>query len=206
MRKKEGDKESAIIEAAIKVFAKMGFHDAKIHHIADNAGIATGTVYLYFGNKENILLHIFETVWKQLFQSLEIICKEDSISTVIKFNLMIDAVFDYFNSNPSLAMVFVNEQNRLVQKDRGHFTGYYAKTIELIEMHLREGINHRLFDVSVNPIIYSHLIFGGLRHLLLQWAHDQSSFSLDTIRQSVKDFALFGLTGKHISGKEIYPE
>jgi len=56
MRTKEGNKEQAIVTAAINVFASVGYFDAKIHRIADNADIATGTVYLYFSNKEKILL------------------------------------------------------------------------------------------------------------------------------------------------------
>lgn len=195
MRKKEGDKKADIISAAIKFFAKMGFHDTKIHHIADNAGIATGTVYLYFGNKEKILLNIFETVWKHIFENLEQISQNQTLETLIKFDQMVDSLFNYFTSDPLLARVFVNEQNRLVQKKKELFTVYYLKSIRLIEDLVKEGIDRKTFDPSIEPLTCSHFIFGGLRHILLQWSDDQSRYSLDTIRLNIKNYIRYGLTG-----------
>lgn len=204
MRKKEGDKQAAIIEAAIKVFAQLGFHGAKIYHIADNAGIATGTVYLYFSSKESILENIFESAWKQLFKSMETIINNTSLGSIEKFDFIINAVFDYFNSNPPLAMVFVNEQHRLVQKDNQQFTGFYNKTIGLIERYLREGILDKAFDSSIDPVIYSNFIFGGLRYLLLQWANDQKSYPLDMIRKCVKNLVLSGIVGKNLTNSVAF--
>lgn len=195
MRKKEGDKEANIISAAINIFAQMGFHDAKIHHIADTAGIATGTIYLYFGNKENILLHIFETVWKHIFENLEQISQNQTLETMVKFDQMIDSLFNYFTSDPLLTRVFVNEQNRLVHKKKELFTGYYLKSIKLIEELIKEGIQRKTFDSSIEPLTCSHFIFGGLRHILLQWSDNQTCYSLDTIRFNIKNYIRYGLTG-----------
>ena len=58
MRVKEGNKREDIIKAAIKVFAKNGFHNAKISKIAEVANVAAGSVYLYFKSKEDILYQI----------------------------------------------------------------------------------------------------------------------------------------------------
>ena len=54
------DKRSRILKAAVKVFAQQGFYNAKVSEIAQNAGIAAGTIYLYFKNKDEILISIFE--------------------------------------------------------------------------------------------------------------------------------------------------
>lgn len=198
MRIKEGDKKADIIKAAIDVFAEQGYHTTKIHRIANRAGIATGTIYLYFGNKENILLTIFETVWQQLFERLDKISKNITLPPIEKFNSLIDALFDYFTSNPSLALVFVNEQNHLISKSPEHFTRFYEKTVNLIALFLKEGINKEVFSPTINYKISSTLFLGGLRLLLHEWAHDQRNYPLEDIRTNIKRFMLFGLIGKNI--------
>ncbi len=70
MRTREGNKERAILEAAIAVFADHGYHGARVSAIARRAGVATGSVYLYFPNKEAILLRIFDDLWSWLSHQL----------------------------------------------------------------------------------------------------------------------------------------
>jgi len=193
MRKKEGDKETAILEAAIEVFAKDGYFDAKIHRIADIAGIATGTVYLYYGNKENILLKIFEKVWENLFVMIDLVNKRTDITVIEKFNALIDVVFDFFTSNPSLALVFVNEQNHLIKKNNEQFTSYFQKTLSMCETVLQSGVKSNMFNSFISPHVFSYFFFGGLRFLLHQWAENPELFPLNEIRQSVKQLVLHGI-------------
>jgi len=71
MRVKEGNKERDIIVAAVKIFASMGYHNAKISKIAETAGVATGSVYVYFKNKEDVLLKIFSDLWNKMYDELD---------------------------------------------------------------------------------------------------------------------------------------
>ncbi len=192
MRTKEGNKEKAIIDAAISVFAGVGYFDAKIHRIADKADVATGTVYLYFGNKEKILLKIFDSVWSELFTIMERNYKRHDINSVEKFNGAIDAIFDYFTSNPSLALVFVNEQNHIASKSH-HFTSYYEKTLAIIDSVFEEGVKTGLFNENVTTPIFSSFFFGGMRFLLHQWAYHKNKFALSDIRQNAKLIMLHGV-------------
>jgi TetR/AcrR family transcriptional regulator, fatty acid metabolism regulator protein len=193
MRKKDEGKDKAILDAAIKVFAKDGYFNAKMHKIADIAGIATGTVYLYYGNKENILLKIFENVWENLFIMIEMVNKRTDISVIEKFNAMIDVVFDFFTSNPSLALVFVNEQNHLIKKNNNQFTCYYAKTLTMCETVFKSGEKNKVFNSFISPHFFSYFFFGGLRVLLNQWAENPMLFQLNEIRQNVKQLVLHGI-------------
>jgi TetR/AcrR family fatty acid metabolism transcriptional regulator len=202
MRKKEGDKENDIINAAIDVFAERGFHDTKIHTIADQAGIATGTVYLYFGNKENILLRIFEKVWAEIFQNLEKISQCVSLEPLEKYNMLIDSLFDYFFQNPSLASLYVNEQNYLTNKKPEQFTSFYKKTINIIETYLNEGIKEGLFNPETNIKITSVFFLGGLRLLLHEWAQSQDGYDSESLKRSVKEMIFIGLTGNQFIIKE----
>ncbi|HAJ78939.1 MAG TPA: TetR family transcriptional regulator [Fibrobacteres bacterium] len=193
MRKKEGTKEKAILNAAIEVFARDGYFEAKMHRIADIAGIGTGTVYLYYGNKENILLKIFENVWENLFIMIDQINKRTDISVIEKFNAMIDVVFDLFTSNPSLALVFVNEQNHLIKKNNKQFTSYFEKTLSMCETVFKSGEKSNVFNNFISPHIFSYFFFGGLRNLLHQWAENSDLFPLNKIRQNVKQLVLNGI-------------
>lgn len=195
MRKKEGDKERDILEAAVEVFAEKGFHDTKIHTIADRAGIATGTVYLYFGNKENILLRIFEMFWEELYNTFENINKSDSLRSFEKYNALIDSLFDYFSQNPSLALLYINEQNYLMHKKPEEFTSFYQKTMNMIESCLREGITMGAFNASINASIASRFFLGGFRLLLQEWVRSPEKYILDDLRKNVKTLLFTGLTG-----------
>ena len=79
MRLKEGHKEKDIIDAAIKVFAEFGYHNAKISTIAKKANVATGSVYVYYKNKEDILFNIFDKLWQELFEKLRIVSDNNSL-------------------------------------------------------------------------------------------------------------------------------
>lgn len=193
MRLREGNKGNDILIAAIKVFAESGYHNAKIHKIAELAGVATGSIYVYYKNKETILLKIFEQLWERLYNELNIISRRSDINSVEKFDAMIDLLFDVFIQDPPLAVVFVNEQNYLIQKRPKEFTPYYSRFLDLGENIVVEGINNNVFNNDIDVKIIRSFIFGGLRHLLHQWAQNPQEFPLDSIRYNVKYFSKQGL-------------
>jgi TetR/AcrR family transcriptional regulator, fatty acid metabolism regulator protein len=193
MRTKEGNKENDILEAAIKVFAEDGYHKAKIHKIADTAGVATGSVYVYYKNKETILMKIFEDVWERIYRETKAAIDNSQMSPVEKFDTLIDILFDTFIENPALALVFVNEQNQLLQNNAEYFTSYYDKFLNLGEEIVKEGIKSKVFSPTINISILRLFLFGGVRNLLHQWAHDPKSFPLTLIRQNVKYLSKNGI-------------
>ncbi len=90
MRTKEGNKEKDILEAAVKVFAESGFHRSKISKIAELAKVATGSVYVYYENKYDILRKIFEKLWNRLHRELTTIADDKSLTPEEKVDLMIE--------------------------------------------------------------------------------------------------------------------
>lgn len=193
MRRKEGNKEKDIIEAAVKVFAEKGYHNSKVHKIAEVAGIATGSVYIYFENKEMILLKIFEDLWQKLFSDLEEIYERENLSPVEKFDGLIDIIFDYFTVNPEQAIVFVNEQNLLMYNNKKEFTKYYEKFLDLGEKIVRVGVKEKYFNKNLDISIIRNFVFGGIRHLVHHWAHNPKEVNLNHIRLNVKDLLKNGL-------------
>ncbi len=192
MRTKEGNKEQDIIEAAVKVFAEYGYHNSKISKIAEVANVATGSVYVYYKNKEDILLKIFEEIWRPLYTELVKISKNDSLSPSEKMDYLIDLVFDSFIENPAKALVFVNEQNHLIQRQPESFTNYYQLFMTEGENIVRSGIENGSFN-SIDLNIFKIFILGGLRNLLHQWGQNPKEFPLNQIRQNVKFFCKHGI-------------
>lgn len=193
MRVKEGNKEKDILEAAIKVFAEVGYHKAKISKIAEIAGVATGSVYLYFKDKEDILLKIFEDIWNRLYEELNAVKSNDSLSPFDKFDAMIDLIFDIYIEKPALAIVFVNEQNHIQKSAEDRFTSYYEKFLNLGEEIIKEGIAKKQFSPNVDIKILRYFIFGAIRSLLQHWAIDPKTYPLNKIRQNIKFITKYGI-------------
>ena len=80
------DKRSRILQAAVKVFAQLGFYNAKVSQIAKNAGIADGTIYLYFKNKDEILISFFE---EEMARFIAKVSKEIESETDVKTRLRV---------------------------------------------------------------------------------------------------------------------
>lgn len=194
MRVKEGNKEKDILEASIKIFAKDGYHNAKISKIADEAGVATGSVYVYFKSKEDILQKIFEDLWKKLYDELNTLITNKNLLPSEKIDSMIDLVFDVFTENTDLAIVFVNEQNYLQRSEEIRFQNFYEKFLDLGESAIRQGIEEGYFSDLFDIKVFRIFILGALRSLLNIWANNPKELPLNKIRQSVKYLIKNGIT------------
>jgi TetR/AcrR family transcriptional regulator, fatty acid metabolism regulator protein len=193
MRKREGNKEKAILDAAIQVFAKQGYNRAKIAAIAQEAGVATGSVYLYYQNKEGILLTIFDHLWSDCTRNLRETVKRSDIDPSQKLDIVIDNFLGLFIANPSIATVFVNEQHTLIKNKRGNVATHYNEFFDLAEEIIREGVKKKMFNEYADIRLLRHFITGGLRNVLRQWAQQPHTLTLDHIRQNVKHFIKHGL-------------
>ena len=186
MRTRQGDKKNAILQSAISVFGSQGFSNAKIQHIAQKAGIASGTVYLYFENKEEILDEIITSVWEALYEILSKVEHHTELNPAEKISAMIDGVFDFFISKPLLALVFVNEHESLDKMKPQNFMKMSNRALDTGESVMRDGVKNGFFKKQVNPKIFRIFIFGGLRNILMQWANDTKGFPLSEIRENIK--------------------
>jgi TetR/AcrR family transcriptional regulator, fatty acid metabolism regulator protein len=193
MRTKEGNKEQAILEAAVKVFARRGYHNSKISTIAESAGIATGSVYLYFPNKESIILAIFDRLWQRLLGGFSQILTSADLDPCAKLDAIIDSFFDYFISNPALAIVFVNEQQHLIKERRGNVARHYDQFLDMAEQVLRDGVKQGLFSRQVDVSLFREFVMGGLRNMLRQWANKPDAVPLNKIRHTLKYVIMHGV-------------
>ena len=196
MRTKEGNKEKDIIEASIKVFAEHGYHEAKISEVAKRAGVATGSVYLYFKTKDAILDKIFESLWKDLETSMRSIVARPDMNPIEKLDCMIDLFFDRLIDNPQLAIVFANELPFILRDRNASFAKSYEKFLGFAAEVFREGMKEGVINSHIEVNITRHFLIGGLRTLVREWAHDQKAVPLNTIRNGVKLLIKHGIVNK----------
>ena len=106
---------------------------------------------------------------------------------------MIDLVFDLFTENPSLAIVFVNEQQNHTVLGNKNFVFSYERFLDEGEKVVKEGIGKNVFADSYDLKIFRNYIFGAIRNLLYSWANNQKFFELEKIRRDLKYLTKHGI-------------
>lgn len=193
MRTKEGNKEKDILDAAIKVFAEYGYQKSKMQKIAETAGVSTGSVYVYYESKEAIFIQLVEQLWSDLHRQLISIEKREDLNAINKFDSLIDILFDAFIDRPNLALAIVSELNDALEQTHKAFLGSYRQFMELGKKIVLKGIEEKIMSPNFDTEIIGSFIFGGVRILLHQWAHDPKNISINLLRQNVKYFCKRGM-------------
>jgi TetR/AcrR family transcriptional regulator, fatty acid metabolism regulator protein len=186
-------KQQAIIEAAIIEFAENGYFQSKISKIAEIAGVSVGSNYLYFKNKEDIVIEIYDQLWSQLSVQLEKIYDRNDLNPIEKLDLTIDNLFESLMVNPLFAMVFVNEQNRLLHQENGNIAKQYKVYLDIAENILRDGVQQGVYKNNIDIELFQVFVTGGLRALLHDWVLNPEDHPINHIRENVKYFAKNGI-------------
>jgi TetR/AcrR family transcriptional regulator, fatty acid metabolism regulator protein len=179
MRKKAGDKRTAILRAAVETFASEGFAEAKVSTIAKKAGVATGSVYNYFENKDDLLHIVFKNLWANILARLTEISDSREISAFDKLEQMFDTVFILFAEDENLAKVFVNEHSFWMHRWDGGLKQLFDKFM----LHFEHNLNEIGLRPGFDAGILRYMIFGAVRQLIHQWADENCRFSRDDARR-----------------------
>lgn len=193
MRKKEGNKELDILNAALEVFAESGFFEAKISKIAELANVSIGSVYVYYKSKNDLLYKIFDNIWGGLYNNLNTLVMRKDITMIEKYDAMIDMIFDTFTENTSTAIVIAHEQQRILMRNPEEFTPNYENFVKLGEKIVKEGIKDGTFNPNINVNIFRHFLLGAFRDLINSWAQNKKDFPLNLMRQNIKYLSKYGL-------------
>ncbi len=187
-------KHSAILVAATKIFAKKGFFNARISDIAKEAKIADGTVYLYFNNKHDILISVFEEEIGKLLSQTEKIINRD-ITPHEMLSLFITNHLRVMKKNRYLAEVIQSElrqADKTIKKFRNtKFTEYLAVIADIIVRGQKQGS----FRADINPDIMKRVIFGALDEVSRAWNISLDiNYSIEETSNQLITFLLNGLS------------
>jgi TetR/AcrR family fatty acid metabolism transcriptional regulator len=187
-------KHDRILDAAIEVFAEKGFHNARIADIARKANVADGTIYLYFRNKDDVLLSIFEEKMGVLIDGLHgalhgIDCPLERVRAFARYH------FKQVEDHRALAEVLQIElrlSNKFLKEYRPEklwaYLGIFAGIV-------REGQERGVMRAELDPFVTMWAFFGALDELAIQWvlSRKPGKFPLDATANAVADVFIRGM-------------
>ena len=175
------DKRRQILDAAIRVFATRGFHACRVSDVADEAGVAYGLVYHYFGSKEEILNTLFSERWQIMLDAIAEIDTRQEIPARDKLYLVASFIIDSYRHEPDLMKVIIVEVTRAANSfGREHLAKIreaYDMIGQIVEGAQRDGV----FKREISPDFAALMFYGAIEQLLSGWI-------FDVIPQSEADF------------------
>lgn len=204
---KRADKRSLITDAAVDVFAEKGFHQARVSDIARKAGVADGTIYLYFKNKEDLLLSIFEEKMDLLLEGLGE-ALSDTSDPVERIRRYARFHFRQVEDNRAAAEVLQVElrlSNKFLKEYRPEKLWAYLGVFGQI---VREGQAQGLFRADLDPFIGMWSFFGALDELAMQWvlSRKQDRFPLERAADQVADVFIRGMLTASAAAAASHPK
>ena len=181
-----------ILEAAVKVFARKGFSVATISEVAKEAGVADGTIYLYFKSKDDILLHFFSFKAQQVFDRFREAVAHGP-DAVAKLRRLVRAHLSEFQKDPDMALLYQVEthQGRRAAEEqiRAVSKSYQDILSEILEQGQQEGLIRRDLYVS----LVRRFIVGAVEETIGTWLHSDRSYDLATMADPLVDLFVRGI-------------
>jgi TetR/AcrR family transcriptional regulator, fatty acid metabolism regulator protein len=190
--KRNSDKYDQILTAAIKVFANRGFSQSTIAQIAHQAGVADGTIYLYFKNKDDILVQFYERMTEHVSERFHEAVK-DGTSALEKLHNLVRAHLEVFQSQADGAIVYQSEthlQWRLVQEPTRQMSKMYREVIsKLVALGQEEGT----FRSDLYVGLVKRLINGAVEEVINTWIHTGMDHDLASMAEPLVDLFIKGI-------------
>ena len=190
--KKNKPKYKQIIDAAVVVIAEYGYHQAQVSKIAKQAGVADGTIYLYFKNKEDILISLFQEKMGEFVDKIEGEIKGVQNASE-KLSLLIKKHFEILSSDPHLAIVTQLELRQSNKELRLKINEVLKGYLALIDSILKEGMNNGEFKPNLNYKLARQMIFGTLDEVITTWVMNDQKYRLQDLSNDVHNLILAGL-------------
>ncbi len=191
--KSRADKRRHILEAAVEVFAKAGFHKSRVSDVAKAAKVADGTIYLYFKSKDEILLSIFEEAMAEMIEAVEgklapIEDPFDQLSTFARFHM------ERVEKHHAVAKVLLVELRLSHTFMREYRPTKLKQYLDIVGRIVRLGQSTGLMRDEVNPIIIRRAFFGALDEIAMQWILTPGArYGLQESAQQIADVFVAGL-------------
>ena len=162
------EKRKRLLHAAVQTFGRRGFHEAKIAEIAAEAGVAVGTVYLYFRNKEDLLGCVFdETMDEVLAEARAIRGAEGTASDKLK--RLVGRHLSFIGQDRDLASVFQIELRRSARLVERFSRSKLSEYFRLLDGVLKEGIAAGELRADLEPRVAVRILFGAADEILSEW-------------------------------------
>lgn len=192
MAKRTGDKHEAIVDAAVKVIATYGYHNAKVSQIAKEANVADGTIYLYFKNKEDVLISMFHAKISRFVEDIraEIEPLERSKE---KLRQLVKMHFSFLANDPNMAIVTQIELRQSDRDSRKEIGKVVKKYLDIIDELIAEGMTKGEFRAGMDVRLARKMVFGTLDELATSWVMKDMKYDLVALAEPVYEMFLRGI-------------
>jgi AcrR family transcriptional regulator len=166
------DKQRLILDAAIRVFARQGFHSCRVSDVADEAGVAYGLVYHYFSSKEEILNTLFTERWQLMLDAIVEIDKRDELSARDKLAEVAGFIIDSYRHEPDLMKVIIVEVTRAANTFGRHHLPKIREAYNLIAGIVEQARVDGSFKSDISAEFAAMCFYGAIEQLLTAWIFD----------------------------------
>ncbi len=162
-------KRERILDAAVKVFAAEGFYGAKVSQIAAAAGVADGTIYLYFKSKDELLISLFEDRMDRVLATLREALAAPADGAVARLRRVIELHLELIEANPEMGEVITVELRQSAKFVREYDNPKFAEFLRLIAGAVADGQREGELRADVDPQLTARALFGALDEIALSW-------------------------------------
>ncbi len=180
------EKRRLILAAAVKVFARKGYHTCRVGDIAEEAGVAHGLLYHYFDSKDELLETIFRETWAELLEAMRAVGESDAPAAE-QLRRVGAILLRAWRRDPELVTVLVREvvrsgdlQRRVVELD---------EALEAIERIIARGQALGEFRAELDPRLASLIVYGALEEILTGWVLGQLEDGDEEVALAERTFA-----------------
>lgn len=192
--KRDKPKYKQIVDAAVVVIAENGYHQAQVSKIAKEAGVADGTIYLYFKNKEDILISVFREKMGIFAENVKNILAEE-IPATEKLYKMIDNHFSLLYNDRHLAIVTQLELRQSNKELRSQINEVLKEYLTLLDSILKEGIDQGEFEKGIDIRLARQMVFGTIDETITSWVMNDQKYDLLKLAPQVHRLILKGMIG-----------
>ncbi|HZC75670.1 MAG TPA: TetR/AcrR family transcriptional regulator [Gaiellaceae bacterium] len=187
------DKRRQLLDAAVRVFARKGFHASRVGDIAEEAGVAHGLLYHYFRSKDDVLEAVFHENWSLLIARIESVEETDE-SSADQLRHIAAIILRTWLHLPDVVRVVIQEFGRSPElADR---VGELTLPIDAIERVIRRGIERGEFREDIDPVFAATVVYGSIDELLTGWVLGRLPSDEDAVaraEQTLVEVTLLGL-------------
>ena len=166
------DKRRLILDAAIRVFAREGFHHCRVSDVADEAGVAYGLVYHYFDSKEEILNRLFLERWQLMLDAIVEIDSRREVSARDKLYAVASFIIDSYRHEPELMKVIIVEVTRAANTFGRLHLAKIREAYELIARIVDDARRDGSFKSDISGQFAAMCFYGAIEQLLSAWIFD----------------------------------
>jgi TetR/AcrR family fatty acid metabolism transcriptional regulator len=166
------DKRRLILDAAIRVFARRGFHRCRVSDVADEAGVAYGLVYHYFDSKEEILDTLFTERWQVMLDAIAEIDEKQEVPVRDKLYMVASFIIDSYRYDPDLMKVIIVEVTRAANSFGRQHLGEISKAYEGIAAIVERARRDGTFKPDISSEFAAMCFYGAIEQLLSAWIFD----------------------------------